>query len=184
MYKTAGEPGVKASPPQEDVHEPCREAADRRLIRVARNRLRLELQGLAFAISRGATPEEYARFLWGQGAAKWMGSDSPGAQDYLRKEEEAARSLFPWLTVQPVKMSDAEAEVVLAGGCLGGWGEDRFRLARELGLNRMGVCRYCIEACRVWGEQLGLKVEPRPGPGCRGGCRLTASRKPRTQVAS
>jgi len=151
-----------------------------RLLHAARSRLRLELQGLAFAISRGAAPEEYARFLWSDGAAKWMGSGSPGADEYLAKEEEAFASFFPWIMVRHELMSSGVAEVVLSGGCLGGWGENRFTLARSLGLNRSALCRYCIEACRAWGEQLGLKVEPMPGPGCRGGCKLRAVKRKQT----
>lgn len=140
----------------------------------ARSRLRLELQGLAFAISRGATPEEYARFLWGSGAAKWMGSHVPGVDEYLLKEIDAMSRLFPWIDVTQFSASPSHGEVVFSSGCLGGWGENRFALARSLGLNRSALCRYCKEACLVWGAQLGLRVEPKPGPGCRGGCRLTA----------
>ncbi len=152
--------------------------ADARLLHAAKSRLRLELQGLAFAISRGATPEEYARFLWSKGAANWMGCTSPGTDDYLEREEEAMRSLFPWLKIRHESMSADEASVEISGGCLGGWGENRFALARSLGLNRSALCRYCQEACKVWGEQLSLKVEPVPGPGCRGGCRIKARKMP------
>lgn len=62
------------------------EELETRWLLAARSRLRLELQGLAFAVSRGATPQEYARFLWSRGAAAWMGADSADADSYLLKE--------------------------------------------------------------------------------------------------
>jgi hypothetical protein len=153
------------------------EQGDSALIRLARSRLRLELQGLAFAISLEATPEEYARFLWKHGAQRWMGRASPGAGEYLLKEAEAMSHIFPWVKVHHKRLVPEEAEMIMAGGCLGGWGEDRFRLARDLGLDRSAVCRYCMEACKVWGEQLGLEVELKPDAACGGGCRMTAKRK-------
>ena len=149
---------------------------DNKLTHAARSRLRLELQGLAFAISRGATPEEYARFLWGSGAVRWMGCHAPGVDEYLLKEMDSMSRLFPWIKAVQADISPDEGEVVFAQGCLGGWGENRFALARSLGLNRSAVCRYCAEACLVWGAQLGLKVEPKPGLGCKGGCCLTAKK--------
>ncbi|MBI2854618.1 MAG: hypothetical protein HYX87_06845 [Chloroflexi bacterium] len=174
MLKTDAPQIDTATNTKEEVNPPG-EQGDFRLMHAARSRLKLELQGLAFAVTHGATPEEYARFLWGTGAQRWMGKDSPAADEYLLKEEEAMSHLFPWIKAQRVKMSPTEAEAVLLGGCLGGWGEKRFNLARSLGLFRKEVCRYCIEACRVWGEQLGLKVVPVPK--CRAGCRLTVSRE-------
>ncbi|MBI2857585.1 MAG: hypothetical protein HYX90_00790 [Chloroflexi bacterium] len=152
------------------------QSCEERLMKAAKSRLRMELLGLAFAISRKATPEEYARFVWSTGAVTWMGSAHPGAGEYLDREREAAQSIFPWLKFEEVFHSSVESESLITGGCLEGWGENRFTLARSLGLNRAAVCRYCVEACRVWGEQLGLRVEPRPGPGCRGGCRIRAER--------
>ena len=180
IEKSPGPTGTEKSAKMEGPSPRGNGGGEARLLHAARSRLRLELQGLAFAISRGAAPEEYARFLWSDGAAKWMGSGSPGADEYLAKEEEAFASLFPWIIVHYEHMSSGVAEVVLSGGCLGGWGENRFTLARSLGLNRSALCRYCIEACRAWGEQLGLKVEPMPGPGCRGGCKLRAVKRKQT----
>ncbi|MBI4294598.1 MAG: hypothetical protein HY669_00315 [Chloroflexi bacterium] len=141
-------------------------------LRVAKSRLRLELRGLALAMSRGAVPQEYARVLWGEGAVSWMGTASPDAQSYVLKEAAAIAVLFPWVNIGQGKMTPERAELLFSGGCLCGYGEDRWALARSLGLGRTDLCRYCSEAFQVWGQQLGLKVTPHPGRD--NSCRLEA----------
>ena len=128
----------------------------------ARNRLRLELASLAFATRHGHTPEEYAREVWGRGARGWMGKDSPKALEYLLKEAKAIATFYPWVKATPRKAGPGRAEAALTGGCLAGWGEDPWAIARGLGLTRADVCRYCHEAFRVWGQQLGLAVALTP----------------------
>lgn len=134
----------------------------------ARNRLRLELAGLAFAIKHGHAPEEYAREIWGRGALGFMGKNNPKALEYLLKEARALSNFYPWVKLSVRKVAASRAEMTIFDGCLAGWGEDRWAVARGLGLTRDEVCRYCNEAFRVWGEQLGLAVslEAQPDDTC------------------
>ncbi|MDP2718345.1 MAG: hypothetical protein U1D67_05130 [Dehalococcoidia bacterium] len=145
--------------------------------KAARSRLRMELAGLAFAVAHGYTPQRYARHLWGKGAVKWMGKGNPSMKEYLEKEIEVMDYLFPWLGMELVEVSPDRVEVRFEGGCLGGWGEeDRWALARSLGLDRWDVCRYCGEAFKTWAKQLGLKAAPHPARD--GSCRLVAWKWP------
>ena len=160
---TSGEPSAE------------RENVDRdRWLHAARSRLRFELLGLAFALSRGATPQEYARFLWSKGAVRWMGIEIPDADNYLLKEIAAVGTLFPWVKVTHGRMASGQGEITFSGGCLGGYGEDRWALAEKLGLDQTTVCEYCAEAFKVWGRQLALTVTPFPGN--KGTCRLRATK--------
>ncbi len=145
---------------------------DTRRMRAAKSRLRMELAGLAFAVKTGHSPQEYARFVWGQGAVKWMSKEKPTKKEYLQKEMEAMRVLFPWMKMKLVEISPHRVELHFIGGCVGGWGEDRWALARSLGLDRWDVCRYCGEAFKVWAKQLGLKAAPHPAKD--GSCKLIA----------
>lgn len=128
----------------------------------ARNRLRLELAALAFASRRGHTPEEYAREIWGRGAKGFMGKDNPEALEYLLKEAKAIAMFYPWVRTSVRRAAPGRAEMTLSDGCLAGWGEDRWAIASSYGLTPEQVCRYCREAFRVWGEQLGLAVSLAP----------------------
>lgn len=126
--------------------------------RAARGRLRFELGGLAFAIDKGASPEEYARHLWGKGARTWMGKDEPGVAEYLGKEAEAFRCFYPDVDFEVTGAGEESAEIVFTEGCLGGWGDAPRALASSFGLTREDVCRYCREAFRLWAGQLGLRA--------------------------
>ena len=118
--------------------------------RTARGRLKFELAGIAFARKNGRTPEDYARHLWSTGAAKWMGKTDPTASEYLLKEAESFRTLYPAVTFRVTRQSEDEAELVFArGSCLGGWGRDQWAMARNLGLGKGHVCRYCRQAFRT-----------------------------------
>ena len=130
--------------------------------KTARSRLRFELAGLAFGLRHGFSPEDYARHLWSRGAARWMGQDSPGAGEYLRKEAGAFRSFYPEVSFDVVKSGKEAAELVFTRGCLGGWGKDQWAAAGSLGLSKEDVCRYCREAFRVWAAQLGLRADLEP----------------------
>lgn len=141
--------------------------------KVALGRLRFELGGLAFALQKGATPEEYAHFLWGKGAKSWMGKVNPGAEEYLRKEAEAFRCFYPDVAFEVLETGENRAGLVFTGGCLGA-GDGSWALAESFGLTREDVCRYCHEAFRVWAKQLGLSAHI--GPGEDGNCRLNVRR--------
>lgn len=133
-----------------------------RWLTAARSRLRVELAGLAFAVKNGHTPEEYARELWGRGARGWMGKPDPDPLEYLQKEAKAMATLYPWIEGSPSRVAPGIAEMVICEGCLAGWGNDRWALSRSFGLSQEQVCRYCQEAFRVWGDQLGLEVTLTP----------------------
>ncbi|MBI4302425.1 MAG: hypothetical protein HY664_07455 [Chloroflexi bacterium] len=126
--------------------------------RTAASRLRLELAGLAFACRRGFTPEDYARHLWGQRAVRWMGKDDPTAEEYLLKEVEAFRTLYPKVSFLVGLLSQDRAELAFTDGCLGGWGRHRWAVAQNLGLTVTEVCRYCSESFTLWAGQLGFTV--------------------------
>ena len=130
--------------------------------RTARGRVRFELAGIAFARKIGQTPEDWAEHLWSTGAAKWMGKTNPTAGEYLLKEAEAFRTLYPEVTFELAKMSDEEAELIFTQGCLGGWGRNQWTIARNMGLGKGHVCRYCRQAFRAWASQLGLLACPEP----------------------
>ncbi|MBI4303287.1 MAG: hypothetical protein HY665_02980 [Chloroflexi bacterium] len=149
--------------------------ADSALRRAARSRLYVELAGLAFAVQKGFSPEEYARHLWSKGAARWMGKTSPDAAEYLLKEAEAFQCLFPSVVFEVIETGKESAELAFVKGCLGGWGKDPWNLARSLGLTKENVCRYCRESFRVWAEQLGLDAHTEPQE--NGTCRLRAVRR-------
>lgn len=133
-----------------------------RWMATARNRLRVELAGLAFATRHGHTPEEYAGEVWGRGAGGWMGKPDPTPLEYLHKEAAALANFYPWVKASARRAAPGRAEFLLSEGCLAGWGEDRWAIATSLGLSRQDVCRYCSEAFRVWGEQMDLKVSITP----------------------
>lgn len=141
----------------------------------ARSRLRMELSGLAFAARRGHSPEEYAQELWGRGARAWMGKTHPDPLEYLEKEAQGMATLYPWIETSTMPVGPALAELVMTGGCLAGWGEDPWALARRLGLSQDQVCLYCQEAFRVWGQQLGLAVSLQPQ--ADGTCVLRAAKE-------
>ncbi len=131
--------------------------------RTAWSRLKFELSGLGFALKKGATPEEYADYLWSAGAVKWMGKENPSLQEYLDKETEAITTLYPQVTYTIGKITDNEAELTFPKGCcLGGWGRDQWGVAGSLGLDKEDVCRYCRQSFRSWSKQLGLDALPEP----------------------
>jgi hypothetical protein len=130
--------------------------------RTARGRLKFELAGIAFARKSGFTPEDYANHLWSTGAAKWMGKPDPAVSEYLAREIEAFRTLYPEVALEPGKSSGEEAELIFTQGCLGGWGRDQWGMARNMGLGKGHVCRYCRQAFRAWAGQLGLQACPEP----------------------
>lgn len=142
--------------------------------RTAISRLKFELAGISFARKMGQTPEDWAKHLWAGGAAKWMGKDNPTAAEYLLKEAEAFKVLYPQVAFDLTRLDDGEAEMVFTGGCLGGWGKDQWAVARGLGLGKGHVCRYCREAFRAWSRQLGL--ESCPEPKIDGTCVLSVKR--------
>ncbi len=124
--------------------------------RTAKSRLRFELSGLSFACQRGFVPQDYARHLWSQGAIRWMGKEEPAAGEYLLREAQAIREFYPRVSFTVIETGEEKAELVFTEGCLGGWGTDRWGLARSLGLTPEDVCAYCYEAFSVWAGQLGL----------------------------
>ena len=146
--------------------------------RTARGRLKFELAGIAFARKHGLTPEDYANHLWSSGAAEWMGRTHPSAGEYLLREAEAFRTLYPEVEVEVTKSGDKNAELVFErGGCLGGWGKNQWAMATSLGLGKGHVCRYCRQAFRLWSAQLGLEACPEPK--IDGICILQAKLPPR-----
>ncbi|MBI2852082.1 MAG: hypothetical protein HYX84_03135 [Chloroflexi bacterium] len=130
--------------------------------RTAISRLKFELAGVSFARKMGLEPEDWAKHLWDTGALKWMGKPDPTAAEYLLKEAEAFKVLYPQVKFAITKLSAGEAELVFTGGCLGGWGKDQWAVARSLDLRMGHVCRYCREAFRAWSRQLGLESCPEP----------------------
>ncbi len=130
--------------------------------RTAWGRLKFELAGIAFARKSGLTPEDYANHLWSTGAAKWMDKTDPTAEEYLLKEAEAFRTLYPEVTFELAKMSDEEAKLIFTQGCLGGWSRNQWAMARSLALGKGHVCRYCRQAFRTWASQFGLQACPEP----------------------
>lgn len=144
--------------------------------RAARSRLRFELAGLALAMKAGLTPEGYARHLWAAGASKWMGKVTPTAGEYLLKEAEAFRVFYPRVRFELGDVEDDRAELTFTEGCLGGWGKDPWRMARDLDLPKGYVCRYCRAAFRNWASQLGLNACPEPQ--VNGRCILTVRALP------
>ena len=131
--------------------------------RTARGRLKFELAGIAFARKMGQNPEDWARQLFSAGAVKWIGKPDPTVAEYLAKEVEAFRTLYPEVVFEVAKEADNEAELVFAqGSCLGGWAKNQWTMAIDLGLGKGHVCRYCREAFRVWARQLRLKSCPTP----------------------
>ena len=131
--------------------------------RTARGRLKFELAGIAFARQHGLTPEDYADHLWSSGAVQWMGKSAPTAGEYLLKEAEAFRTLYPEVALDVTKSGDKEAELIFRrSGCLGGWGQNQWAMANSLGLGKGHVCRYCRQAFRLWSGQLGLEACPEP----------------------
>ena len=143
--------------------------------RTARGRLKFELAGVAFARKHGMTPEDYAEHLWSKGAAEWMGKPDPTAGEYLQKEADAFRILYPEVQFDITKRGDDFAELVFRPGtCLGGWGKDQWALAHSLGLGKGHVCRYCRQAFRLWSRQLGVDAVPEPV--YTGICVLTAGK--------
>ncbi len=144
--------------------------------RTARGRLKFELTGIAFARKMGQTPEDWAEHLWSNGAVKWIGKPDPTVADYFAKEVEAFRTLYPEVVFEVTKEADNEAELVFArGSCLGGWARNQWAMANSLGLGKGHVCRYCREAFRSWGRQLGLQSCPTPQTD--GTCILRVSRE-------
>ncbi len=131
--------------------------------RTARGRLKFELAGIAFARKHGLTPEDYANHLWSDGAVKWMGKSTPTAGEYLLKEADAFRTLYPEVNLEVIKAGATQARLVFRqGGCLGGWGKNQWAMAHSLGLGKGHVCRYCRQAFRLWSRQLGLEACPEP----------------------
>ena len=135
---------------------------NRKWRRTARGRLKFELAGLAFARKSGFTPEDYANHLWSTGAVKWMGKAIPTTKEYLLKEAEAFSTLCPEVTFELGSSTDKEAELTFTRGCLGGWGRNQWEMARNMGLGKGHVCRYCRQAFRAWASQLGLQACPEP----------------------
>ena len=131
--------------------------------RTAWGRLKFELAGLAFAMKNGFYLEDYARHLWSEGAVKWMGKENPTIPEYLLKEEEAFRTLYPQVNFEVGILSEDKSELTFCTGtCLGGWGRDQWGMAHSLGLGKGHVCRYCRQAFRSWSGQLGLAALPEP----------------------
>ena len=140
--------------------------------RAARSRLSMELGGLSFALKQGFSSFEYAAHLWRQGAPRWMGKPDPSPEEYIRREIEAAQVLFPEVEMQWAGASDGHAEAHFVEGCPGGWGKDRWAVARRQSLEPADVCAYCRSAFQTWGTALGLWVTTNPQPD--GTCRLEA----------
>ena len=137
--------------------------------KTAKSRLRFELAGLAFTRQKGFSSEDYARHLWATGSVRWMGKAKPNAMEYLLKEAEAFQQFYPDVSFKIVEAGDERAELVFTEGCLGGWGTDRWALARHLNLAKDDICAYCQEAFLIWAEQLGLSAQigPKNDTTCR-----------------
>ncbi len=147
----------------------------RRWRRTARGRLKFKLAGIAFARKNGLTPEDYDRHLWSTEASKWMGKTDPTAREYLLKEAEAFRTLYPEVIFELAKVSDEETELIFTQGCLGGWGRNQWAMARNMSLGKGHVCRYCRQAFRAWADQLELLACPQPQT--NGTCMLGVSER-------
>ena len=145
-----------------DKEEMNQDLTGRRWRRTARGRLGFELAGVAFARKAGFTPEDWAKHLWSSKAMKWMGKSTPTAKEYLLKEVEAFSVLYPEVAFELGKQDDIEAELTFKQGCLGGWGQDQWATARNLGLGKGHVCRYCRQSFRSWSCQLNLQACPEP----------------------
>ena len=142
---------------------PLSDETTRRWRRTAYSRLRFELEGIAFALSHGLAPEDWAHHLWSHGAVEWMGQESPTIAEYLRKEGEALETLYPAVRFEAHEGPGETAEIIfLEGTCLGGWGRDQWGLAHSLGLDKGHVCRYCRRAFQLWTSQMGLSGAPEP----------------------
>jgi len=145
---------------------------------VARGRLKFEMAGLSFALKHGFTPEEYAKHLWTTGAEKWMRRSHPTAREYVLREAEAFKTLYPAVTFSTGKLTDHEAELLFPKGCcLGGWGKEQWSVAKSVGVDKDSFCRYCNQAFRSWAEQLCLEAHTEPHPD--GACVLRARTKAR-----
>ena len=138
--------------------------------KTAKSRLRFELAGLAFACHSGSNPKDYARHLWTKGAVRWMGKAEPSAAEYLLKEARAFGEFYPGVSFEVVESGDTKAKLVFTDGCLGGWGQDPWAVARNLGLSKNDICAYCRESFRIWARPLGLHTDI--GPEEDGNCRL------------
>jgi len=142
--------------------------------KTAKSRLRFELAGLAFARQRGFSPEDYARHLWSTGSVRWMGKAKPNAIEYLLKEAEAFHQFYPDVSFKIIEVEDERAGLVFTEGCLGGWGTDRWAVARNLGLSKKDICAYCRESFRLWTQLLGLRADIVPKKD--GNCRLQVTK--------
>ena len=92
-----------------------------------------------------------------------MGRADPTAFEYLSKEIEAFQTLYPEVTFEVINQAESEAGLIFArGSCLGGWGRNQWAMARNLGLSKGHVCRYCRQSFRKWSSQLGLQAYPEP----------------------
>ncbi len=163
----------------------CHFDANEKWYRTARSRLRFELAGLALAKKAGMSPEEYAGFLWAQGASRWFGKPHALVSEYILKETEAFETLYPEVEFKLGKVEGDEARLTFTRGCLGGWGKERWRTAETLGLAKDEVCLYCREAFRIWADQLGLEAgtEPQQDGGCILTVKLTKEDKSRIPAA-
>ena len=142
--------------------------------KTARSRLRFELSGLSFALQKGFSSEGYAQHLWSKGSKRWIGTTKPTATEYLLKEAESFREFYPEVSFEVVEAGEEKAELVFTDGCLGGWGQDQWAIARNRGLSQKDICAYCQEAFQSWARPLGIHVDI--GPGEDGHCRLRVAR--------
>ncbi len=88
--------------------------------RTAWGRLKFELAGLAFARKSGVAPEDYANHLWSTGAVKWMGKAIPTTKEYLLKEAETSRTLYPEVTFELGSLANKKTALTFTRGCFGG----------------------------------------------------------------
>lgn len=130
----------------------------------ARLKLKFELAGLSFALKHSFSPREYARHLWSKGAAGWLGKPDPSPEEYVNKEADASRQLLPGVHFEVILVSPREARIVFQRGCPGGWGHDQWSVARQVGLTKKDVCRYCQAAFEAWAEEVNLQACPSPQP--------------------
>lgn len=140
----------------------------------ANSRLNMELAGLSFALKKGYSPGEYAQHLWSKGAKRWIKKDRPTSGEYVERELEAFSVLFPHVRAKVEKCNDNVAEIIFTKGCPCGWGKDKWSKARRWELTPEDVCRYCMAAFSIWGEQLGLHITLKPQKDGR--CILTVRR--------
>jgi len=138
----------------------------------ANSRLNIELAGLSFALKKGHSHEEYAQHLWGEGANRWIKDDKPTPREYVKRELESVSVLFPNVRAEMGECIDDVAELIFVKGCPCGWEKDKWAKAKRWGLRPKDVCRYCVAAFYIWGEQLSLSITLKPQEdGC---CILTA----------